>query len=388
MIKNVIIIGDHIQALGMVRIAKRNNLRVILFCSYPLALPRFSRYTDKYSVYKDASNFYYLFNKYESLCPDTLIIPTDDITISLIMQRYDYFKKYFLLALASKESTEICYNKINTYKLCNDLDIPCPKSYFPTEEEQIYKIISELQFPVIIKPAIMHKLFKATGKKVYLCRSEDELISNYRKITNLIPKDEVIIQEYLRGGPKVLYSYGTVAFRGNILSGFGANRIRQKPMDFGVATTFAKSVNIEEIKEYSTIILNKIEYSGFAEVEFMFDNKVNKYKLLEINPRSWKWHTIANKLNIDLLKDYVAALEGRGGDSLNIYNNKINEMCWIERVTDLFTVVQEIISRRMSIHDYYKSLKCKKESACWSLKDPLPAIMYIILLPYLFYKRT
>ena len=69
-----------------------------------------------------------------------------------------------------------------------------------------------------------------------------------------------------------------------------------------------------------------------------------------------------------------------------IINQKEN-VAWIERITDTFVVIKEIIKRKLTIHEYLKTLLLDKESACLNWKDPLPAIMYIVLLPYLYFKR-
>ena len=60
---------------------------------------------------------------------------------------------------------------------------------------------------------------------------------------------------------------------------------------------------------------------------------------------------------------------------------------WIRLVTDTPTVIKELFSGRMSIKEYYQSIKGKKEYAVLSLKDPLPFFMEILFVPYLWWKR-
>jgi hypothetical protein len=66
--------------------------------------------------------------------------------------------------------------------------------------------------------------------------------------------------------------------------------------------------------------------------------------------------------------------------------NKIN-IGWIESVTDTYVVFSEILKGRMSFKQYLKTLRLKKEFACLDYNDLLPAIYYIVLLPYLFFTR-
>ena len=79
-----------------------------------------------------------------------------------------------------------------------------------------------------------------------------------------------------------------------------AHRMRQHPMDFGRATTLAETVDIPELEVLGSKLLLAAGYEGLAEVEFMFDTRDNTYKLLEVNPRVWGWHTLAGRAGVDL----------------------------------------------------------------------------------------
>ena len=62
-------------------------------------------------------------------------------------------------------------------------------------------------------------------------------------------------------------------------------------------------------------------------------------------------------------------------------------MKWIRLITDVPTVLSEIIKGRLKIGDYLKSMKGKKEFAVFALNDPLPFFAELALLPYLWVKR-
>jgi D-aspartate ligase len=51
------------------------------------------------------------------------------------------------------------------------------------------------------------------------------------------------------------------------------------------------------------------------------------------------------------------------------------------------TVFSEIIAGRMTLSEYFRSLRGKKEFAVFSLKDPFPFIMEFMMIPYLWVKR-
>ena len=129
--------------------------------------------------------------------------------------------------------------------------------------------------------------------------------------------------------------------------------------------------------------LRLIDFYGIAEVEFMMDPRDRKYKLIEVNPRVWGWHTLAIAAGVDfpylLYQDMI-------GEQLEI-GLPSNHVKWVRLTTDLPTVFLEIAKGNMKISDYVASMRGKKTDAVLSLKDPLPFIAEIALIPYLWVKR-
>jgi len=60
---------------------------------------------------------------------------------------------------------------------------------------------------------------------------------------------------------------------------------------------------------------------------------------------------------------------------------------WIRLTTDIPTAAREIVKSKLNVRDYLRSYRGKKEFAVLSAKDPLPIIMELLLLPYLWIKK-
>jgi D-aspartate ligase len=155
-------------------------------------------------------------------------------------------------------------------------------------------------------------------------------------------------------------------------------------MDFGISTTFAKTVVNPRIDELAKQFLTGIKYFGLSETEFMYDDKTKDFKLIEINPRTWKWHTISNCIGINLIAMLVDYLNGF--EPQEQHNTKA-DLAWTERLTDTYVVLTEAMKGRYPLKNYVETLQYKKEYACFSWKDPLPGIMYIALSPYFLFSR-
>jgi D-aspartate ligase len=384
MIEEVIILGNHIQGLGISRITKRLGYGVTLYSQSSVSVARFSNTLNEFIKFKDTVQLFKSLMDRDLKGKTTLIFPTNDLMVGFLSDNFNELSNKYILSISAKNITDIAFNKRKTYEYAKNAGIPIPESYYPDSLQELEEIEGKLSYPVIIKPAIMYNFYKKAGKKVFLCRNKDELFENYSNALSIIPANEVIIQEMLQGGASKLYSFASYANNGDVKGSFVAKRIRQKPMDFGVATTFAITIKSDRIDELATKFLKSINYSGLSEVEFMFDDRTNDYKLIEINPRTWKWHTMSNKVGINMIKMLIDDFDGK---EIKEQKNYVENIGWIELLTDTFVMISEVLKGRMKIKDYMKSKKVPKEYATWDRKDPLPSIMYILLSPYLFFTR-
>jgi len=384
MISKVFILGNHIQALGLVRQVNKLKIPVYLFIQSHASLAKYSNSVKKTYFFKSTSQ---LLEKIHSLSGDsreTLLFPTNDEMVYFLRNNYNLLSKSFYVGIPIPDIVDIFYNKRFTYKFAENHKIPYPKSWFPESLDDIISIGRTLEYPVILKPAVMYLFHKTFGKKAIKCVNVEDLIEKARCISHEMPISDIIIQEFIDGGAKNLYSYGTYSFDGKPVAALMANRIRQNPMDFGNSTTFAITCNVPEIKKYAEKILGLLHYSGLAEIEFMYDEKISQFKFLEVNTRAWKWHTISNPLGFSFLGELINHENKTDMKGTLNFNNKV---AWVDRFTDFSVVAKEIIKREMTLPEVLNSYKIRKEYAVWSKKDIIPFFMYLILSPYLYFKR-
>ncbi|MEI8349366.1 MAG: hypothetical protein WCI77_04345 [Candidatus Omnitrophota bacterium] len=384
MIKKIIILGNHIQALGVAQIAGRLGVEINLFTDHGLSLARFSKYCTKTVIFKNDQDLIEQITKLYNDKKDTILMPTNDMMVGFLMENYDTLHNCFFISIPPKEVTETCFNKILTYKKAEELGVHFPDSRYPHTLEEALIFSEEIGYPVIIKPAIMFKLFNKVGKKVLPCRTREELVRNYKLAENIIGAKDIIIQRIIGGGAKNLYSFGSFFVDGKTIGGVVVNRLRQRPMDFGNSTTFAISVLNKEIENNAIRFLKGINYCGLSEIEFMWDEEDGTYKLLEINPRTWKWHSITHALEINLIKMLIDYFEGK--DSVPKIN-QLSNVGWVDPFTDFFIFINCLARHRIGIKEYINSLRIKKEIAIFSKDDMLPTLMYALLLPYIIWRR-
>lgn len=384
MISTICVLGDHIQSLGIVRIAGRLGFRVIVFNDSRICISRFSRHCDTFSIFKTEDELLAKLMKVAGDKMDMLLLPTNDRLVKFVMDHYDHLSSKIRISTPPPDVLNICYNKKLTYKKARELDVPIPETYFPERLSDVVELSKIVEYPVIIKPAVMHTFYSKTGKKVYVCRESRELLDNYSEAAKIVGSSELVIQKLIKGKARNLYSYCSFFANSKPYGSFVAHRIRQKPMDFGISTTFAVSTVNEKIGRIARRFLKGINYFGLSEVEFMYDPDDCIYKLIEINPRTWKWHSITNKLGLNLIKMMIDSFNGH---PIQRQENNKQGIGWIESITDTYVVLNEILRGNMNFRQYVQTLRIKKEFACFDRHDPLPALSYVLLLPYLFFAR-
>ncbi len=305
----IIIIGGHVQALGITRILGELGILVTILDSTPYNLARHSKYTKRYIKYDKGRLFDKLIElKKDDQLQNNIIFPTNDEHVSILSKHKNELEDFFIIASADWSVIEKCYNKRLTYNIAKSIDIPIAATWMPDTKEDLLQI--ELPYPVIIKPAVMHSFYSQLKQKVFVCNNQEELLNNYDLALSVIPNNEIIIQDIITGGSENLYSACFLFDGDKEIQSLVGRRARQHPPDFGNATTFAQIIDNDELLETSRKLLKEIKYKGVCEVEFKFDPVDKTYKFLEINPRTWKWHSIAAKANSNILENYYLILKG------------------------------------------------------------------------------
>lgn len=383
MIRQVIIIGGHIQALGLVRQVHSLGMPVILFIEDAYSVARFSRAVSRSVVFGSVNDLGEYLIPYQDT--DTLLFPTADPYVEYLEEHREALSAHFILGIPQTENVRLFSDKRYTYQFASAKGIPHPRSWYPERLEDVESIIREVSFPLVIKPAVMYSFHRQFGKKAFRCNDGEELMSRCKTILEKMPLSSLIIQEFLPGGASSLYSYGVFALEGEPKAWITANRIRQNPMDFGNSTTFAVTCRLPELEETARRILQETHYTGLAEVEFMYDATAGCYKFLEINTRAWKWHSLSTGLGFGFLSEMIRYGNHQAGDFREPDSNQ--RMAWVERLTDLSVIVRESLKGRMNPWKAWGTYRQPKVSAVWSWHDPLPGIMYLVLAPVLFVKR-
>ena len=386
---SVVVIGDHVQALGIIRSLGRRNIPVYLLHDKNLCIGRFSRYTTRYiktpspSNKKEFVDFLIKLANSEQI-KGGVLIPTNDVWVYVVSKYKKTLEKYYRVSTPCWDVVKYAYNKKLTYQIAEKIGIPIPKTFYPENLEELHEILPDIDFPVIIKPAIVDHFLKKTKTKVFKANTKDELIQAYIKASRIIDASEIMVQEIISGGPDNLYSFCSFFKNGKVIGMCMGRRSRQRPMDFGSASTFVESVYVPELIELGTHLIEAMNYYGLSEVEFKKDMRDGKFKLLEVNARTWLWHSLAIRCGVDFPYLLYKDLSGEEIKPVRSFRENVK---FVHIYTDLGVVIKEVLRGNMKLRDYISSLKGEKEFAVLSLSDPLPFIAETLMLLYLWKTR-
>jgi D-aspartate ligase len=310
-----------------------------------------------------------------------VLFPTRDETVAAFSRHKDRLAGFFRVTTADWNAVRWAWDKKNTYERAAELGIPVPQTFNPRTEAELVELYNRL--PLALKPAVKEKFFYATGSKAWRAETPDQLIEIFRKAIRQIRPEEILIQEIIPGNGQRQYSYCAFFSDGEAHSTLVARRLRQHPREFGRAATYVETVECPEIEELSERFLKAINYYGLVEVEFKQDPRDGQFKLLDVNARTWGFHSIGGAAGVDF--PYLLYAD-QLGESVDRCRAKA-EVGWLRMITDLPTVVSDMCAGELNLRSYGQSLKRTRSESVFCLEDPLPSIAEVIMLPYLVTKK-
>jgi len=380
-----VVIGGDYQGLGIVRSLGRRGVPVCVIDDEH-SIARFSRYTTHVVRTASLRNEEQAVERVLSIgrklgLEGWVLYPTRDETVAAFSRYKPQLSEFFRVPTPGWDTIKWVWDKRNTYRLANELGIPTPATWYPRDAQELEQI--QIDPPLTIKPAIKEHFFYATKAKAWRANNRLELRELFERAAAQVEPGEVMIQDLIPGGGRQQVAYCAFFKEGRAVGSMVVRRTRQHPPEFGRASTFVETIELPILEELSERFLRAINYYGLVELEYKLDPRDGQYRLLDVNGRTWGYHTLGRSAGVDfpalLFADQtdqpLQPCRGRAGVS------------WIRLVTDLPTGCLEIYKGRQNWRAYLQSLRRADVEAVFSREDPLPGLAEAALLPYLWMKR-
>lgn len=258
-----------------------------------------------------------------------LLISCSDYYTGLIIESKNELQNYYLFNYIDSDLRSKLENKMDFYDICNDYELAYPKTYIVSAND--YKEVElPFEFPVICKPNDSFKWFKIRFegyKKAYKINDKKELLETLELAYNNGYDDYMIIQDYIPGGPESMFVVNAYVNQfGKVTMTHGAQTALDEvlPSDIGNYNALI-SGNYPNLTENVKSFLEKINYRGYANFDFKYDERDDSFKVFEINlrqGRSSMYMTYAgNNFVKYLVEDIIDEIDGE-------YYNHTSEHLW------------------------------------------------------------
>ncbi len=362
-----IVLGGNFVGVGIVRSLGAHGIPTWVFdADRSKSIAQFSRYTTRFVETKEAIVDALLQEGRKHNLNGWVLFPVTDEYVEILSANRESLSSIYRVTTAPIEVTRFALDKRLTYSKADELGIAAP---WTSVGNSVVDIEAEgVPYPVILKPAVNHHFFPQTNIKALPADDASELRRGFAQMSRYIPSQEILIQERIPGGGENQFSFCAICKDGRAYASLVAQRRRQYPVDFGNASTFVETTDQPVVEAAGRRFLESIGFDGLAEVEFKFDPRDGKYKILDVNPRTWGWHTLGKAAGMDF--PYLLWQQAVGLPVTPITTHR--EAAWIREITD-FVSIAKSRNRAAAIKRLLTAILSRKfTSATFSLMDPLP----------------
>jgi len=215
-----------------------------------------------------------------------LIIPFGNASYYAISKHSSRLKSQNVNFMAPDYDTfKIAHDKFMTTQFCKSIGIKTPALFTDYKENDIDSISNHLKYPVVVKAKSGVGVFKGlryANNKQELLRFYNE-ISSFNAQTGASNYECPLIQEFI---PGFIHDACTLTNHGSVVAILTQKRHLMYPIYGGVGAINV-TTHENKLSGIARKLLEEIKWHGPAQLEFKFDERDKKYKLIEFNPKLW-----------------------------------------------------------------------------------------------------
>jgi predicted ATP-grasp superfamily ATP-dependent carboligase len=311
-----------------------------------------------------------------------VLFPGGDAEAHFISLHHEALARVFRLTTPAWKTLQWALDKTRTYELAAKIGVDCPWTLRPRSRRDLEDV--DFRFPVILKPSgAWNSASPFTRAKAWRIDDRATLLARYEEAAASVGSGSVLLQELIPGNGMAQFSFAAVCEGGVPLVYLTARRSRQYPIDFGFTSTFVESIDKPEVEEAARRFLKAIEYTGLVELEFKYDQRDGRHKLLDVNARTWTWVALGGKAGVDFPRAmWKLALGGP------VENTRGRVGCaWAHVSRDLAAAFAEMRAGSLTLAEYWRSFKASLVFAAFSKDDPAPGLLDLPLTLLRIWRR-
>jgi predicted ATP-grasp superfamily ATP-dependent carboligase len=381
--------------MGIARSLGERDIPVIGLSAHRGIYGNFTRYAEVLSAPDSRRNpgdlLAFLLDLGRQLSQPAVIFPTRDDDLIFLAGHREDLTPYFRLMIPPRAALGVCLDKWETYASACRANVPAPRCWRITSSEDVERAIGQAVYPCVLKPLAAHHWRRGNnwevvgGRKAIEVGSPKQLRDEYAAVAQADARG--LLQELVSGDDDCLFIAACYFDRdSNFVAGFNTRKLLQAPARFGTGC-IVQGIDRPELFDPTIRLLKEIGFTGIAEVEYKWDAAHGIYQLIEINPRSWDQHRLGKFAGVDLA--YLAYCDHAGLPMPQVRHVPSSRK-WIAEDAFIAEAARLLWRRDRRFWDLCRLLRGKRTYAIWSLRDPLPFMMYMgaFFLPSLLKSAT
>lgn len=392
-----IIIGGGYNAYGLIRSLGEVGIFPILICGQRISPPKYSRYISCAWIISgngepNRRSREQIFNKLDQLNKTGLLIPTDEAWVVELLDYGREYRKYgAVYPFCSHDVTRLCLGKDEFALWCNKNGVLVPRSInflTGTDWADFLREVSRLTFPVVVKPKTKGLGDDGLGFNFYrIFYDYKELLLWAERFDQEGPNVTILAQEFIPGPVENLVSLQGYVDNNEKIWASQYVKLRQTQRELG-CTNVAVIQNCDDdvIELNNEILLNKLKFRGFFDVEFKRHQENKQLYLIEINPRPGMLNYAATLMGLNLPAIALEDLCHYKFHHSSFNSKQKTGWVWARLIDDFLYEVKNALSRRILspwriFNKWYAPYKDKKMiiDPMWSTKDVKPGLTLLFI---------
>ena len=208
-----------------------------------------------------------------------VLIPTDDAGAIFLAEHGTELRQWFLFPEPPSDLPRQLAGKYTLYQLCRQLGVPCPAAALTGSLFEAGRFADRVGFPLVVKLARPWRSSSAAGpRSTSVVHTRAELADTWQACADR----ELMLQEYIPGQDYFFHGYCDA--RSRCRPGFVGIKERSYPAHAGL-TSLGRWVDNPQLHRQATELMGRLGFRGIVDLDYRFDPRDGRYKLLDFNPR-------------------------------------------------------------------------------------------------------
>lgn len=276
-----IVVGDELNALGIVRSLGMAGIPVIKIVTDPAALAARSRYGRHILVARTEGEALVtaLLDLARQFPEKPVLFVTEEKTVRTISEHRDRLLASYRLRLPAHDRLMALMHKQGFQELAEATSAPIPAVVQLQSMADLGKL-QQLIYPCVLKPSAKDYAYGARFAKAYVVHSADEAAERYREIAPVCA--DLVVQQWIEGGDDDIYFCLQYIGDQGAVASFAGRKLRSWPPRIGGTASCTAAWEVaDELAALTSRFFAATGFTGMGSMEFKRDRRDGRFYMIE-----------------------------------------------------------------------------------------------------------